>query len=358
MSLHTPSTQRLTDFALGVEHHRLTSTGGVEVDVTNYGATLTAIRVPDRHGRFADVALGFNRLSSFMNCPEWGYFGGVVGRFGNRIRGGKFTLDGVEYELPCNDNANHLHGGKRGFDVRLWKAEVGESDVALTYVSADGEEGYPGELTAKVTYRMGAMNDLHLLYEARVKGAPTIINLTNHTYFNLKGEANGDILDHDLAMPNATTFTAVDAEGVPTGEILPVEGTPFDFRKSRRIGQDIGADHVQLVNGRGYDHNFIFRAPDAPPPAKPELCAIVRESASGRVLRVLTTEPAVQFYSGNFLTGKVIGKSGKPYNYRGGFCLETQRYPDSPNHPHFPSVVLRPGEVYKSHTIFAFSTED
>ena len=358
MSLHTPSTQRLTDFALGVEHHRLTSTGGVEVDVTNYGATLTAIRVPDRYGRFADVALGFNRLSSFLNCPEWSYFGGVVGRFGNRIRDGKFTLDGVEYELPCNDGAHHLHGGKRGFDVRLWGASVGESDVTLSYTSPDGEEGYPGELHAKVTYRMGAMNDLHVLYEARVKGAPTIVNLTNHTYFNLKGEANGDILDHDLTLPGATHITAIGAGGIPTGEIMPVEGTPFDFRKSKKIGQDIGVPNEQLTNGIGYDHNFIFRAPDAPQPAKPELCAIVRETGSGRVLRVLTTEPAVQFYSGNFLTGNTIGKSGKPYLYRGGFCLETQRYPDSPNHPNFPSVILRPGEVYKSETIFAFSTED
>ncbi len=345
---------------MGVEHHRLTSTGGVEVDVTNFGATLTAIRVPDRYGRFADVALGFNRLSSFLNVPVWSFFGGVVGRFGNRVARGRFTLDGVEYELAPNDNGkHHLHGGKRGFDVRLWRAEVGESDVALSYISADGEEGYPGELHAKVTYRMGAMNDLHLIYEARVFGAPTILNLTNHTYFNLKGEGQGDILDHEVTLlGSGGAIVAVDPDAIPTGEFMPVEGTPFDFRKSKKIGQDIGSTHPQLINGLGYDHSFLLRAPDAPTPAKPEICAIVREHTSGRVLRVLTTEPAVHFYSGNYLDGKTLGKSGKPYLYRGGFCLETQRYPDSPNQPTFPSVILRPGEVYKSETVFAFSTED
>lgn len=322
---------------------------GMEVRAMNYGATILTITVPDAKGVMGDVVLGHDSLAGYVkNSP---YFGAVVGRYGNRIAKGRFTLDGHAYPLAVNNGPNALHGGLRGFDKLVWQPELVRSDssvaVSFTLVSPDGDEGYPGTLTASVTYTlMRDRNDIVVDYEGTSDKA-TPVNLTNHSYFNLAG--TGDILGHQLTL-SADSMTPVDATLIPTGKITPVSGTPFDFRTPMAIGARIDATDEQIRNGGGYDHNFVINR------AAPGLvhAAHVVEPTTGRTLDVSTTEPGVQFYSGNFLDGTITGKGGQVYARRNGFCLETQHYPDSPNHANFPSTILRPGSHYRSRTVFAF----
>ncbi len=329
---------------------------GVRADITDYGATLVRLLVPDRAGRLEDVALGFDSVEKY--AAHSAYIGGIVGRFGNRIAAGRFTLDGRQYSLVTNNSPGgrpcHLHGGLRGFDKVLWKAGAASGDGApalrLSYHSPEGEEGYPGNLTVKVTYSLQGNTALRIDYEA-VSDRPTPLNPTNHAYFNLKGEGAGDILTHELTI-HAGRYTPVDAGMIPTGRIEPVPGTPLDFTKAHRIGERIDASHEQLMHGSGYDHNFVA---DAPPSSEPALIASIREPHSGRLMEVLTTEPGVQFYSGNHLDGSLVGKNGRAYSKRSGFCLETQHFPDSPNQPDFPDTILRPGRTFRSTTIYRFS---
>lgn len=328
---------------------------GIAVKVTNYGAIITSISVPDRNGKFADIALGYDDVADYINAVDKPYFGAVVGRYGNRIAGGKFTLNGETYELAQNNGPNHLHGGMIGFDKVVWDAKPvsgsGWRGVELRYQAKDREEGYPGNLHVVVTYKLSDDNQLAVEYVATTD-KPTPVNLTQHTYFNLKGEGAGTILDHEL-MLNASRYTPVDKTLIPTGQLVDVAGTPFDFRTAKPIGQDIGQTHEQLEFGGGYDHNFVLDGPVR----EMNLAARVSEPASGRVLEVRTEEPGIQFYCGNFLDGRLKGKSGKPYVHRGGFCLETQHFPDSPNQPNFRSTILKPGEEYRTKTVFAFSTK-
>jgi aldose 1-epimerase len=325
----------------------LTNARGVEVRAIAYGAILVSIRTPDRRGQFADIVLGCDDLEGYRTRSR--YFGAVVGRYGNRIAKGRFTLDGTTYQLAVNNGKNHLHGGIKGFDKAVWRAHEfardGDTAVSFRYTSPDGEEGYPGTLTAGVTYTLSARNELIVEYEATSDKA-TPINLTNHSYFNLTGEGTGDILQHRLTL-DADRFTPVDDTMIPTGELAPVEGTPFDFRHETAIGARIDADHEQLRRGTGYDHNFVVHGSGL------RRAAHVVDPATGRTLDVATTEPGVQFYAGNHLAGQ-IGKSGHAYHQRTGFCLETQRFPDSPNQPDFPSTVLRPGQMFRSTTVFTF----
>ena len=344
-----------TDDFDSIQLYTLTNDQGMTVKVTNYGAIVTSIIVPDRDGKLADVALGHASLEQYLNATEKPYFGAIVGRYGNRIAKGKFTIDGETYHLATNNGENHLHGGLFGFDKVVWDAKPvsspGWSGVELWYLSRDGEEGYPGNLRAQVTYKLADDNLLSVEYYATTDKA-TPINLTQHTYFNLKGEGEGSILGHEL-MLNAQHYTPVDQGMIPTGEIAAVAGSPFDFTKSKPIGRDIEQDHEQLKLGLGYDHNFVLEGERD----TMKLAARVYEPTSGRVLEVHTQEPGVQFYCGNFLSGELRGKSGKPYIHRGGFCLETQHYPDSPNQPAFHSSILRPGEEYETKTTFRFSTQ-
>jgi aldose 1-epimerase len=332
----------------------LKNRAGMVVRLTNYGAIITSIVVPDRTGKFADVALGYNRLEGYMNAVDRPYFGAIVGRFGNRIAAGTFSLDGKTYTLARNNPPNHLHGGIIGFDKVVWDAKPSIADkpagVTLSYLAKDGEEGYPGNLQVSVTYSLTDDNEIMVKYLAKTDKA-TPINLTQHTYFNLQGEGEGTMLDHEL-MINANAFTPVDATSIPTGEIRRVAGTPFDFRTSKRIGKDIDADDEQIRFGNGFDHNWVLNPP--PQGQSMTLAARVVEPTSGRILEVRTTEPGVQFYAGNFLDGRLHGKAGKPYVRRGGFCLETQHFPDSPNKPQFPSTILKPGQVWESTTAFRF----
>jgi aldose 1-epimerase len=335
-----------------VERYTLKNAGGMEVDVITWGATVTRILVPDRAGKMADVALGFDTVDKYLTRHP--YFGSTIGRYGNRIGKGRFTLNGAEYKLATNNDENHLHGGVRGFDLRLWKARplkgaTGQA-VELTYVSADGEEGYPGKLTAVVTYTLTPKNGLRIDYKATTD-KDTVVNLTNHSYFNLAGHGSGDILGHQL-MLDADRFTPVDKGLIPTGELKPVEGTPFDFRKATAIGARIAAEDEQIRFGGGYDHNWVLNGGMG----KMRRVARLVEPKSGRAMDVLTTEPGVQFYSGNFLDG-VQGKAGAVYKKRAGLCLETQHYPDSPNKPAFPSTVLKPGQEYRTSTEYVFGTE-
>ncbi len=334
----------------------LKNAAGTEVKVTNYGAIITSILTKDRHGNVADVVLGYNRVEDYINAVDKPYFGAVVGRCGNRIAKGKFMLDGATYTLATNNNANHLHGGVIGFDSVVWEAKpisgAGYQGLALTYLSQDGEEGYPGNLNVKVTYRLTDDNELIVEYEATTDKA-TPINLTQHTYFNLAGEGSGTILDHEVII-NADRYTPIDVESIPMGTIESVKSTPFDLTSSKPIGREINAPNQQLEHGLGYDHNFVLNKGDSPDAMT--LAARVYDPKSGRVLEVFTEEPGVQFYSGNFLDGRLVGKSGKPYLHRGGFCLETQHFPDSPNQPDFPNTILRPGENYHTKTHFRFSS--
>ena len=330
--------------------YTLSNANGVEVRTIPYGAIIMSIKVPDRGGHLDDIVLGFDTPDGYLKTHP--YFGAIVGRYGNRIAKGHFTLDGVTFTLATNNGPNHLHGGVKGFDKVVWQAEPFDRDgahgVAYTYVSADGEEGYPGAVTARVSYTLTPANELVVDYDATSTKA-TPINLTQHTYFNLAGDGSGDILGHLLTI-DADRFTPVDATLIPTGELAPVEGTPFDFRKPTAVGARIANDDPQLKNGNGYDHNWVLNGTAG----QLRHAAKVEDPKSGRTLDVSTTEPGVQFYTGNFLDGTITGKSGHVYKRRNGLCLETQHYPDSPNHPNFPSTVLRPGERYQSKTVFAF----
>jgi len=343
---HTPDGQ-------AVELFTLTNARGTEVRAISYGGIIVSLRVPDRAGRLGDVVLGHDSLEGYLKAPS--YFGCIVGRYGNRIAKGQFTLDGRTYHLATNNGANHLHGGKRGFDKVVWTADPFENasgvGVVFTYTSPDGEEGYPGNLKARVTYTLTDRDELSFEYVATTDKA-TPVNLTQHSYFNLAGEGTRDVLDHRLTI-DADRFTPVDATLIPTGELAPVAGTPLDFRAPTAVGARIEQKDEQLVRGGGYDHNFVLNRKG------PGLARVIRlaEPTSGRVMEVSTTEPGVQFYSGNFLDGSVTGKSGHVYRRRYGLCLETQHFPDSPNHPSFPSTILRPGGEYRSKTVLAFSTE-
>jgi len=332
--------------------YTLSNPHGMEVSISSYGAIVVSVKVPDRNGKIADVVLGFDSLDSYLN-PQQSHFGAVVGRYGNRIANGRFTLDGAEYTLARNNGENSLHGGIKGFDKQMWLASAVNSDdgpgVELTYLSKDGEEGFPGNLTAKVTYTLTANNELKIDYEATTD-KDTVLNLTNHSYFNLAGQGNGDILDHVLTI-DADRFTPVNATLIPTGELRGVAGTPFDFRKPTAIGAHINDPDPQLQIGKGYDHNFVLNHSDG----TLSLAARVTDPKSGRTLEVLTTQPGVQFYTANHIDGTMHGKSGAVYGRRSGFCLETQHFPDSPNQPSFPSVALKPGEKYHSTTVFKFS---
>ena len=337
-----------TDDGHAVDLYTLTNANGVEVRAMTYGGIIVSLRVPDRDGKLDDVVLGYDTLDGYLtnNDP---YFGAIIGRYGNRIGGATFDLDGETYALATNNGPNHLHGGLKGFDKVVWQAEAGEDAVVFTYVSADGEEGYPGTLTASVTYRLTNRGELFVDYRATTDKA-TPVNLTQHAYFNLAGA--GNILGHELTL-HASRFTPVDSTLIPTGELRSVDGTPFDFLQPTVIGARINQDEEQLNRGGGYDHNFVLDVgADSLAPA-----ARVYEPTTGRALDIHTTEPGVQFYTGNFLDGSITGKGGRVYAYRYGFCLETQHFPDSPNQPDFPTTILRPGEVYASRTVFAFSVQ-
>jgi aldose 1-epimerase len=331
-----------------VELFTLSRPGAPMVKITNWGGSIVSLVAPDRSGHAADVTLGHAELSGYL--ADTAYLGCLVGRYANRIAKAAFTLDGERYALTANNGPNTLHGGPTGFARRLWTASVvpgpGGDALELTYVSQDGEEGYPGRLTATVVYSLREDGGLAIDYTA-TSDRPTVVNLTNHAYFNLAGEGEGPILGHELQL-EADAFTPVDATLIPRGELRPVAGTPFDFRKPAAIGARIDAADEQIRFGGGYDHNFVVRGT----PGTLRLAARVVEPKSGRVLEVLTTEPGVQFYTGNFLDGKVSGKSGRPYVRRSGFCLETQHFPDSPNQLAFPSVVLRPGQTYRQTTVY------
>jgi aldose 1-epimerase len=326
---------------------------GMQVDVSNFGATLVSLKVPDRSRKIDDVVLGYDSVSGYERGKS--FFGGTIGRYGNRIARGQFTLDGVSYPLPKNNGENTLHGGSIGFNKRVWIARVldvreGQS-VEFTYTSRDGEEGFPGTLSVKVTYTLlRDKNELRIDYEATTD-RNTVVNLTNHSYFNLSGQGAGAIL-HDVLTLQASKFTPVDAGLIPTGELRDVTGTPFDFRNSTSVGARIDQDEEQLKFGNGYDHNWVIdRTPGS---SDVVLAATVEDPANGRVLEVLTSEPGVQFYSGNHLEN-TSGKLGKTYGFRGALCLETQHFPDSPNQPQFPSTELKPGQRYRSSTVFRFS---
>lgn len=333
-----------------VDIYTLALADGMLARVITYGAILTELHVPDRDGRLVDVVLGFDELGGYLERHP--YFGATTGRVANRIAGGRFMLNGKEYRLATNDGPNHLHGGEHGVDKRIWKAKVTETDgnpaVEFSYVSPDGEEGYPGNLSISVVYTLTRRNELRIDYTATTDQA-TPVNLTHHSYFNLSGGGRGTILDHELMLA-ASHYTPVDETLIPTGEIKPVAGTVMDFTKPTPIGARIGE-----IGGEpgGYDHNFVLDSQDG----SLALCARVRDPESGRILEIYTTEPGVQFYSGNFLDGTVTGKRGRVYEKHYGFCLETQHYPDSVHHPNFPSIILEPGETYRHTTVHRFLSE-
>jgi aldose 1-epimerase len=335
-----------------IEIVTLSNLNGIEVRVMTYGGVIVTLRTPDRERRVDDIVLGHDDAAGYFTSAA--FFGTLVGRYANRIAKGRFTLDGREYVLATNNGPNHLHGGRKGWDKAVWRPEAFNDrrgvGVTLTHTSRDGDEGYPGTVKATVTYTLKDADELQIDYVATTD-KPTIINLSQHSYFNLAGTRAASILDHEVSI-NADRYTPVDAGLIPTGELAPVQGTPFDFRQPTAIGARIDQTHEQLERGRGYDHNFVLnRQRDGLIPA-----ATVYEPTSGRTLEVLTTEPGVQFYTGNFLNGTITGKGGVKYGYRAGFCLETQHFPDSPNRPNFPTPVLRPGETYRSTTVFKFGT--
>jgi aldose 1-epimerase len=332
-----------------VELYRLTNANGMEALISNYGASVVSLRVADKNGKMDDVVLGYDSIQGYYQGKA--YFGCVVGRYANRIAKGEFQLDGQTYTLAKNNGPNTLHGGLKGFDKVVWSGKQEGAAVTLTYTSEDGEEGYPGNVTITVKYSLKNDNSLVMDYSA-VTDKVTVVNVANHSYFNLEGQGNGNILDHEI-MINADGFTPVDSTLIPTGEIRKVAGTPFDFTSPHKIGERINdTSDQQIKYGLGYDHNFALNGEAG----KIRLAAKVIAPGSGRVLEVYTTEPGVQFYSGNFLNGSEQGK-GSVYEYRTGFCLETQHYPDSPNQPSFPSAILKPGEKFESSTIFKFSVK-
>ncbi|WP_410611768.1 aldose epimerase family protein [Amycolatopsis sp. lyj-109] len=352
-------TRELFGQADGTDVHRYTlgRPGGPVVRVLDYGGVIQSLEAPDRDGRPGNVVLGFADLDTYVANNRPGadrvFLGAVIGRFANRIAGGTFTLDGVQYRVPQNNGKNSLHGGPAGFDTRVWSAaEIRDGDgvaVRLTLVSPDGDQGYPGRLTTEVIYRVDARDRLHITYLATTD-APTVVNLTNHTYWNLAGEGAGDVHEHRLEIA-ASRFCPTGDDLIPAGDPVPVEGTPFDFRRWAPIGARVGEADPQLVIGQGYDHNWVL---DGGAP----FAARAWDPASGRLLTMWTTEPGLQFYSGNYLTANLTGTSGRPYHRGAGFALEAQHFPDSPNRPDFPGTVLRPGEVYHQETVFALTTAD
>lgn len=359
--LHANSKPNITKTTFGkttdgqqADLYVLSNKKGMQVAITNFGATIVSVKVPDRNGKVADVVLGYDDVKDYESGKA--YFGATVGRYANRIAHGEFTLNGATYTLAKNDGENHLHGGVRGFSKKMWTAkEVSTGNrpaLKFTYVSEDGEEGYPGKLKASVTFTLTDKSELIIQYAAATDKA-TVINLTNHSYFNLAGQDSGDILSHHLTL-YADKFTPVDATLIPTGELRNVKGTPFDFTRAEAIGTRINQSDQQLKFGKGYDHNWVLKKNKV---GGLSPAAELYDAQSGRVVDVQTTEPGVQFYSGNFLDGTARGKAGKAYNYRTGLCLETQHFPDSPNHPHFPTTTLKPGERFRSTTIYAFSTK-
>lgn len=335
-----------------VDKYTIRNAHGAEMVVLTYGGIIQSLRMPDRTGAFDDVVMGFDSLAEYEKSSP--YFGSLIGRVGNRIANGSFTLDGKTFTLAKNNGPNHLHGGIKGWDKVVWQAEPFQDKrgpgLLLTHTSPDGDEGYPGKVTAHVRYTLTSENELIVEYHATTD-APTIINLTQHSYFNLGGGKTADILGHELLI-NADRYTPVNDGLIPTGELASVDGTPFDFRKATPIGARISAADTQLTYGGGYDHNYVLNRSGE----GLQLAAQVYEPTTGRTLEVRTTEPGLQLYTGNFLDGSLTGKGGRVYPHRSGFCLETQHYPDSPNQPSFPTVVLRPGQDYKSETVFKFGT--
>lgn len=334
-----------------VTEYTLTNPAGIEMSVINYGGIIRTLKVPDRNGSLDDIVLGYENLQGYLDASP--YFGAIIGRYGNRIANGKFELDGTNYQLATNNDPNHLHGGVVGFDKVIWLTTPMQSDhsvgLEMIYQSPDGEEGYPGTLTVKVTYRLTDKNELFFEYEATTD-KKTIVNLTNHAYYNLTGQA-GNILGHQL-MLNADNYLPVDPTLIPT-QITEVAGTPFDFTSFKSIGEGINADEIQIINGKGYDHCWVLNDDNQ----SLNLAAAVIEPNSGRRMDIYTSEPGIQFYSGNFLDGSITGKNDVVYDFRSGFCLETQHFPDSPNRPDFPTVELSPGEIYQTLTMTKFSVE-
>ncbi|NEB79553.1 galactose mutarotase [Streptomyces sp. SID14478] len=338
----------------GTKVHRWSlENGGTRLKVLSYGGIVQSLEIPDRHGRYVNVSLGYDTIEAYVAGTT--FFGSTIGRYGNRIAKGRFTLDGTVHQLSVNDGVNSLHGGAKGFNTRVWDVEpfASGSDVGLTlhYTSVDGEMGYPGTLRVKVTFTLTARGEWRIDYEATTDKA-TVVNLTNHTYYNLGGEGSGSVEGHELTL-DASRYTPTDATLIPTGELAKVAGTPFDFRSGKAIGDDIRAAHPQLVTAQGFDHNWVL---DKGITRRPVHFATLRDRASGRTLKIATDQPGVQFYSGNFLDGTLTGPSGRTYRQGDGLCLETQHFPDSPNHPAFPSTVLRPGDTYRSTTVHTFST--
>ena len=342
---------KTTDGAI-VDQYTLKNSNGMEVSIISYGGIITSWKAKDRNGNYRDIVLGFNNLSDYETISP--YFGALIGRYGNRIRKGKFSLDGVEYNLAVNNGENHLHGGLKGFDKVIWDVEERVNDksvsLILRYTSSDMEEGYPGNLDVKVTYTLTKDDELRVRYEAETD-KKTIINLTQHSYFNLSAGLSRDILSHEITI-NSDSYLPVDQTLIPTGELRDVGGTPFDFRESKSIGDDINNEDKQLTFGNGYDHCWVLNKQDE----GIRLVATAYDPVSGRLLEVSSDQPGIQFYSGNFLDGTLVSKDGAKYEFRSGFCLETQHYPDSPNQESFPTVILNPGEKYDTKTIFKFST--
>ncbi|MEU3412872.1 aldose epimerase family protein [Streptomyces sp. NPDC006658] len=347
-----PVAEPFGTLADGTEVHRWSlENGGTRMKVLSYGGVVQTLEIPDRHGQYANVVAGFDNIADYVAGSP--YFGALIGRYGNRIGKGRFTLDGKPYQLSVNDGDNSLHGGAQGFDKRVWDVEpfTHGTDVGLRLrrTSADGEMGYPGTLRTQVTYTLTRHGDWRIDYEATTDRA-TVVNLTSHVYWNLAGEGTGGIEDHELSIA-AARYTPTDSGLIPTGELARVAGTPFDFRHAKPIGRDLRAGHEQLVLAKGYDHNWVL---DKGITARPEHVATLRDPRSGRTLKIATDQPGLQFYSGNFLDGTLTGTGGRTYRQGDALCLETQHFPDSPNHPAFPSTVLRPGETYRTSTIHRF----
>lgn len=352
-SVRKPTKELFGKLADGTKVYRWSlGNGGTRMKVLSYGGIVQSLELPDRHGRYTNVSLGYDTIEAYVAGTT--FFGALIGRYGNRIAKGRFTLDGKTHQLSVNDGENSLHGGAKGFNTRVWDVEPFTDSTGvglrLHHTSVDGEMGYPGTLRVTVTYTLTARGDWRIDYAATTDKA-TVVNLTNHTYYNLAGEGSGDILGHELALA-AARFTPTDAGLIPTGELASVAGTPFDFRRAKTVGEDIRVSHEQLVTAKGFDHNWVL---DKGITKRPEPFATLRDPESGRTLKVATTEPGVQFYSGNFLDGTLTGPSGHTYRQGDGLCLETQHFPDSPNQPKFPSTVLRPGETYRSSTVHSFS---
>lgn len=333
--------------------YTLDSGNGVQMQVSNFGGRIISLFVPDKNGKVEDIVLGHDSISKYINYQGERCLGPVVGRFANRIAKGQFEIDGVQYQLPLNNNGQTLHGGPNGLDMKVWTVDsVSNNKIHLSYLSPDGEEGFPGNLSIKMVYELTPKNEFKITYQATTD-KPTVVNLSHHSFFNLKGEGNGTINDHVLTI-NASNITPVDSVLIPTGELMSVEGTPFDFRQGVAIGERVNTDNQQLKNGGGYDHNWVLNRNTT---NDVELAATLYEPVSGRVMEVWADQPGIQFYGGNFLDGKVIGKYGKAHNYREAVALETQKFPDSPNQPSFPSTRLNPGETYNQTCIYKFYTK-